>query len=219
MAAVAAWHTAVGVDVRLGDQVLGVDSAGGAVTAVRLGSGARVPADLVLVAAGAAPRVELARSAGLAVDGGIAVDATLRASAPDVYAVGDCASWLAGGTRRRLESVQNAGDQAAHVAAMILGADRPFTTVPWFWSDQGALRLQIAGVPAPGDAAVQIGDATATELTVAHHDHQTFTCVETLGRPGDHLAARRLIGKPVDVDAVLNGTATLRDLAKAARPA
>ncbi|HWL45204.1 MAG TPA: FAD-dependent oxidoreductase [Ilumatobacter sp.] len=214
------FHRQLGVDVRLSEQVVGIDESAGAVTAVTLGSGARIGVDGVLVAVGAVPRVDLAVAAGLAIDDGIAVDSRLRASAPGVYAIGDCASWRdEHGVRRRLESIQNAGDQAAHVAATILGADRPFSTTPWFWSDQGGLRLQIAGVPAPGDAVVQVGESTTTELTVLHHDHGRLTCVETLGRPGDHLAGRRLVGKHVDVGAVAGGRATLRELAKSAQAA
>jgi 3-phenylpropionate/trans-cinnamate dioxygenase ferredoxin reductase subunit len=98
------------------------------------------------------------------------------------------------GSIGRLESVQNATDQARHAAEVILGSAGPYAAVPWFWSHQGSLRLQIAGVRGPADATVTLGDVDAGKFSVLSFRDGLMTCVESLNRPADHLAARRLLG-------------------------
>ena len=188
-------HEATGIRLRLGEGLACIESRDHEVEAVVGASGAVYPADLVLLAVGANPRDDLAREAGLEVADGILVDAHLRTSDPAILAIGDCArlSSPAAGSPGRLESVQNATDQARHAAEVIMGATAPFGAVPWFWSHQGALRLQIAGVRGPEDATVTIGDVEAGKFSVLSFRGGRLTCVESLNRPADHLAARRLL--------------------------
>lgn len=147
-ATVAARHAQAGVDVRCGTGVVGIEDRDGAV-AVEL-TGGTVECDAVMVGIGAVPETALAEKAGLAVDNGVRVDSRLRTSDPDIFAAGDCCSFphpLYGDRRIRLEAWRNAHDQAAAAARNLLGADEPYTAVPWFWSDQYDLTLQIAGLP------------------------------------------------------------------------
>ena len=137
-------HLAEGVRFRLGAGIARVDDAG-----VALADGSLVAADLVVVGIGAVPETRLAAEAGLAVDNGIAVDATLATSDPDIFAAGDCCSFphpLYGGRRVRLESWRSAQEQGALAARNMLGAALPVSAVPWFWSDQYDLTLQMAGL-------------------------------------------------------------------------
>ena len=161
-AVVAARHEAAGVRILSGAGVTGFRRGDGGL-AVELASGERLDADLAVVGIGAVPVTDLAASAGLAIDNGIAVDATLRTSDPAIFAAGDCCSFphpLYGGRRIRLESWRNALDQAALAARNLLGAEETVSAVPWFWSDQHDLTLQIAGLPDEGAETVrrEVGD-------------------------------------------------------------
>lgn len=141
---------------RIEDYVL---DAGGDVAEVLLADGTRLPADLVLVGIGVLPNVELAETAGLDVDDGIIVDGRLRTPDPHIYAIGDVARYpTRGGGRRRIESVPNAVAQANVAAAAILGAATDFENVPWFWSDQFDLKLQMVGLAGDYDTHVIRGD-------------------------------------------------------------
>ncbi|MDL2401906.1 NAD(P)/FAD-dependent oxidoreductase [Rhizobium mayense] len=141
-------HREEGVDIRCGETIMAVeDGADNAI--VRLASGEVISTDLVLIGIGAQPNVALAEKAGLAIDNGIAVNERLETSATDVYAAGDCCSFplaLYGGRRVRLESWRNAQEQGTLAAANLLGAQNSISAVPWFWSDQYDLTLQIAGL-------------------------------------------------------------------------
>lgn len=160
-------HTEHGVTWRLGVGVTGF-TGDGTVSGVRLADGSTLPADLVLLAAGAAPRVELARAMGLELaEGGVAVDAGLRTSAPDVYAVGDIAAHdhprYPG--RLRIEHWANAKDQGAHVARNLLGATDPYTASPYFFSDQYDLGMEFRGKADPDtDELVVRGDLATREF-------------------------------------------------------
>lgn len=190
----AAAHRDMGTDLRLGEGLAALVGRHGRVVSAVGTSGAEHPADLVLVGVGARPRDELATQAQLAVADGILVDARLRTSDPAVYAVGDCAAFPgATGERVRLESVQNATDQARHVAEMILGGASDYAPVPWFWSHQGPLRLQIAGLRQPGDATVVSGDVRGGRFSVYCFRDGELVAVESLNRPADHTAARRVL--------------------------
>ncbi|MCJ8521537.1 3-phenylpropionate/trans-cinnamate dioxygenase ferredoxin reductase subunit [Pseudorhizobium tarimense] len=136
-------HRAGGVDLRLGTQVTSM-MAGGVSTA----DGSTVQADIVVAGTGAAPNTDLAERAGLALDNGIRVDNRFRTSASDVFAAGDCCSIPHQGGRLRLESWRMAQEQGIHAAASMMGEVDDFSTVPWFWSDQYDLGLQVAGVVA-----------------------------------------------------------------------
>ncbi|WP_420418050.1 FAD-dependent oxidoreductase [Pacificispira sp.] len=152
---------AAGVDIRTGVDVAGFDGSDGTVSAVKLASGETVPADLVIVGVGAIPNVELAREAGLSVDGGIVVDATGRTSDPAIFAAGDVANYphAPNGGPMRLESWQNAQDQAAAAGRSLVGAETRYEGVPWFWSDQFGLNIQILGIPDPHGAVRRRGGA------------------------------------------------------------
>ncbi len=137
-------HISCGVSFHFGARIAEITDAG-----VILADGSSVPADLVVIGIGAVPNTELAVAAGLATDNGIAVDATLATSDPDVFAAGDCCSApypLYEGRRVRLESWRNAQEQGTLAARNMLGAAEPVSAVPWFWSDQYDLTLQIAGL-------------------------------------------------------------------------
>eukprot|EP01037_Dinobryon_pediforme_P029562 gene29562-33252_t len=147
-AMIAARHRAEGVDLRTGTGLAAI-AADGAGRLVTLADGEVVRADCVIAGIGAAPDTRLAAAAGLALDSGIAVDGRLQTSDPDIFATGDCCSFpsrLYGGRRIRLEAWRNAQDQGAFVAGSMLGGDALYTAVPWFWSDQYDMHLQIAGL-------------------------------------------------------------------------
>ncbi|MDZ5700098.1 NAD(P)/FAD-dependent oxidoreductase [Chelativorans sp. M5D2P16] len=168
---------------------------------VRLTDGGVIEADAVLLAAGVVPDDALARAAGLAVDDGIVVDELLLTSDPAISAIGDCAahpSRFATG-RVRLESVQNALDQAKCVAARLTGAPHPYDSVPWFWSTQGTARLQIAGLATDADDDILRGDPASGRFSVYRYKCEVLRAVETVNNPGEHMLARRLIAAGVPV--------------------
>ncbi len=139
-------HQRHGVDIREEIGLTRLTGKAGQVTGAELSDGTILDVDLVIVGIGIAPNDDLAQAAGLAVDGGILVNAQCRTSSPDIYAAGDCACFPWHGLPTRLESVQNAVDQAEHAAAAMLGAESDYDPTPWFWSDQYDVKLQIAGL-------------------------------------------------------------------------
>ena len=146
-------HIAEGVSFHFGARIAEITDTG-----VVLADGRSIPADLVVIGIGAVPNTELAVAAGLAIDNGIAVDATLATSDPDVFAAGDCCSAphpLYDGRRVRLESWRSAQEQGTLAARNMLGAAEPVSAVPWFWSDQYDLTLQIAGLAEGADIHVR----------------------------------------------------------------
>ena len=188
-------HRRWGATILLGTGVARILGDGRRVTGVETSDGQRLPADLVLICVGVIPNAELAREAGLTVDNGIVVDQGLVTSDPTIFAVGDCANFptpFATG-RVRLESVQNAVDQARCVAAHIAGKRAPYDKVPWFWSDQGDLKLQIAGITAGHDTAVLRGDPEGGHFSVFCYCAGHLIGVESVNQTADHVAARRLL--------------------------
>lgn len=186
-------HRAAGAEIRFETLASGVEAdGGGAAAAVALSSGERIEADLVLLATGVAPNVELATEAGLAADNGVRVDGQLATEDPRISAIGDCASFPGPyGERLRLESVQAAADQARHLAKRLTGdAPADYAQTPWFWSDQGDLKLQIAGLPSAADAFV----AAPGGDTVIGLRGDRLASVETVNAQGAHMAARKLLG-------------------------
>jgi 3-phenylpropionate/trans-cinnamate dioxygenase ferredoxin reductase subunit len=176
-----------------------ISGAGGRVTGVETTDDRRLPADLVLICIGVIPNAELAREAGLAVDNGIVVDRYLATNDPKISAIGDCAYFPTpfAPDRVRLESVQNAVDQGRCVAARLAGRQEPYEKVPWFWSDQGDLKLQIAGITAGHDRAVIRGDPAAGHFSVFCFRGDRLIGVESVNRTPDHVVARRLLaGEP-----------------------
>lgn len=190
-------HRAGGIGVRLGVTVSDFVVEGDRLAALSV-DGHRELVDLLVMGIGAAPETTLARAAGLEIDpasGGIAVDASLRSADPAILALGDCASFPEhGGARRlRLESVQNANDQARTAVATISGTAEPYRALPWFWSEQGPMRLQMAGLmPADGVRHRRPG-ATPASFSLLHYVGERLVCVESVNAPMDHIAARKLL--------------------------
>ena len=150
---------------------------------------------MVLVGVGVSPRDELAQAAGLECSNGIVVDQHCRTSDPHVYAAGDCTSHpnIHYGKRIRLESVDNAFEQAASAALNMLATPTPHDKVPWFWSDQYDLKLQIAGLAKPEDRIVMRGDPASRKFAVFHLRDGVLAAVEAVNAAPEYIAGRRLI--------------------------
>ena len=171
---------------------------------VRLADGRTIQADAILVGIGAQSCDGLAATAGLACDNGVVVDEQARTSDPAIFAIGDVTNRpvpVHDGARHRLESVPNALEQAKQVAAAIVGRPAPAPEVPWFWSDQYDVKLQIAGLPFGADHQVVRGDPTAPGFAVFHLQGQRLLCVEAVNAPAEFMGGRLLIGKATPVDA------------------
>jgi 3-phenylpropionate/trans-cinnamate dioxygenase ferredoxin reductase component len=190
------YHRERGVHIRLGVTIAAIEGEG-RVAAVRLTPDERLPADLVLVATGARANDELARAAGIACDDGILVGDQARTDSPDIYAIGDCTRFPSRryGRRLRLESVQNAIDQAKAAAASILGKPQPYDPVPWFWSDQYDLKLQMAGISDGFDRADTVGDPATKRFSVEYRRHGRLIAVDAINDARAHMMARRRIAE------------------------
>jgi len=203
---VLASHRAAGTEVLLNATLGEAEHDGQRLLALTV-DGRRQPIERLLLGIGAEPEVGLALAAGLAVDNGIVVDAAMRSSDPAILAIGDVARfpvsplWAPAGTLLRLESVQNANDQARAAALTIQGQRPVYAALPWFWSEQGAMRLQMAGlVPAPGGP----GDlhptsrhrrpgANDASFSILHYVGERLVCVESVNAPMDHVMSRKLL--------------------------
>ncbi len=190
------YHRERGVDIRLGAQIAGIEGEGRA-TAIRLAGGERLPADVVLVATGARANDDLAAAAGIACDDGILVDEQAQTDTPGIYAIGDCTRFPSRryGRRLRLESVQNAIDQAKAAAAAIIGQPQPYDPVPWFWSDQYELKLQIAGLAEGFATADTVGDQAAARFSVEYRRDGRLIAVDAVNDARAHMLARRRIAE------------------------
>lgn len=197
---VSAWfqqlHADRGVRLMLDTGITGF-SGSERVTGVQLAGGGEVPCDIALVAVGAVPNDELAAACGLATADGILVDDAGLTSDPLIHAAGDCTRFHSAlyGRSIRLESVQNAIDQAKAVAASILGQEVHYDPVPWFWSDQYAVKLQIAGLSQDHDEARTVGDPSSGSFYVAYLGGGRLLAVDSINHPRSHMMARRAIGK------------------------
>jgi 3-phenylpropionate/trans-cinnamate dioxygenase ferredoxin reductase subunit len=213
-------HQAFGAQVLLGAGVVALHGRGGAVVEVEISDGSRLPTDLAIIGIGILPEDRLARAAGLACDNGIVVNEHLETSDPLISSIGDCALFpsVALGFAVRLESVQNAVDQAKTVARRIVGKPEPYVALPWFWSDQGDLKLQIVGLSHGCDQWVVRGDPLSRSFAVFGFRDGQLAAVETVNRPGDHMAARRIIGAGLPLSAAEAGSLEfdLRKLAASA---
>jgi 3-phenylpropionate/trans-cinnamate dioxygenase ferredoxin reductase component len=194
-AAFADKHQSLGVNLKFGFGLLRCIGEKGRVSAVELSDGSQLKAQLVVVGIGVLAKDRLAVQAGLDVNNGIVVDAELRSSIPDIFAIGDNNAHpnVYFGDRLRLESVQNAVDQAKHVASVITGKAHAYRALPWFWSDQADYKLQIAGVSKMLDESVVRGDPTSGAFSILGFAGGKLQVVESLNRPADHMVARRLI--------------------------
>lgn len=191
-------HRAHGVDVRLGVSVQAIEGRGGRVSGVRLADGEVLPAQLVIVGIGIVPAVAPLLDAGAAGGNGVLVDATCRTSLPDVFAIGDCAaheSGFAGGAIMRIESVQNATDQALTVAKAITGQPEPYTAIPWFWSNQYDLKLQTIGLSVGYDEAFVHGDPLQKSFSVVYLRTGKVLALDCVNATRDYVQGRALIGR------------------------
>lgn len=205
--AVLAAHQRRGTRIRLQSNAVRVLGDGGRATGVELADGTVLAADVVVVGIGAVPRTDLALQLGLVVEPrGIVVDAQARTSDGRTVAAGDCAvgpnpfSRGEPGTMR-LESVPHATDQARAAAATLSGHPTAYDRVPWFWSDQGDLRLQLAGLPHGADQTVVRGDLASEHFSLLSYRDSLLIAVESVGSPADYLAVKRALEKGMTIDA------------------
>lgn len=191
-------HRAHGVDVRLGVTVAAIEGEDRA-TGVRLGEGTILPADLVIVGIGIVPAVEPLIAAGAeGACGGVMVDAFCRTSLDDIYAVGDCAAHsnaFAEGAVLRVESVQNANDQATLVAKAIMGDAQPYSAIPWFWSNQYDLKLQTVGLSTGYDDIVVRGDPDSRSFSVIYLRKAAVIALDCVNATKDYVQGRALVTK------------------------
>lgn len=200
-------HRSHGVEIRTGAEVSGFEADG-----VRLADGELIAADVILVGVGALACDALARTAGLTCDNGVVVDEAARTSDPSIYALGDMTHRpipVMGGRVMRLESVPNALEQAKQAASAITGRPAPAPEVPWFWSDQYEIKLQIAGLPFDADRQILRGDIGEGRFAVFHLAGDKVVCVEAVNAPPEFMAGRLLIGRATPVDPVKLADPTL----------
>lgn len=202
-----------GVDIRCG---VGIDRLTGAssVKEVHLGDGSVLAADLVIVGIGAVPETTLAESAGLACDNGIVADDLLTTSDPRIHAIGDCVSYPQAHLRRmaRLESVQNATDQARALARTLTGKAAAYDALPWFWSDIGTLKLQIAGMSQDADEDIVVRREDGNVQSVWRLSKGRLVAVETINSAAEHMLARRLISQELTPERKVMGSGDIAAL-------
>ncbi len=209
-------HRAAGIDIRLDADVAAFEADG-----VRFSDGAFLPADAILVGVGAVANDSLARTAGLECDpagsGGIIVDERARTSNPAIYAIGDVTlrPVPVHGVIMRLESVPNALEQARQAAHAIVGRDQAAPEVPWFWSDQYEIKLQIAGLPSEADRTLVRGDPASGRFAVFHLCGDRIVCVEAISAPPEFMAGKQLIQRrtPIDVAKLADPAVSMKAVA------
>jgi 3-phenylpropionate/trans-cinnamate dioxygenase ferredoxin reductase component len=209
-------HTEQGVDVVLDACIERIDALDAGLVVACSGGRAHA-ADVVIIAVGIVPNVELAHSAGLAVADGITVDELARTSDPDIVAAGDCTHHPSAiyGRDVRLESVQNAHEQASVAAATLCGKSEGYRALPWFWSDQYDLKLQIAGLSHGHDDIVIRGDLAAARSFAAFYFKQDrMLAVDAVNRPQEFMFGKKVIagGLAVDRARLADDAASLKDL-------
>jgi len=187
-------HAAAGVDIRCGTAVAKIHGAS-RVSGVTLTDGTDLPADLIIIGVGIEPATELAATAGLPCDNGIVVDEFCRTVDPHILAIGDCTSHPNPLLHRRLrlESVHNAQEQAKTAAAAIIGTAQPYAQIPWFWSDQYDLKLQIVGFSARHEQAVVRGDPAARSFAVFFLDEGRLTSCYAINSPREFMLSKKLV--------------------------
>jgi 3-phenylpropionate/trans-cinnamate dioxygenase ferredoxin reductase subunit len=211
-----ALHLGHGVEIREGTGLTRLTGTG-RVSGAILSDGSQIEVSAVIVGVGIAPATALAEAAGLALDNGIRTDAQGRTSDPAIWAAGDCASFPWRGGRIRLESVQNAIDQAECVAANMLGADMDYVPQPWFWSDQYDVKLQIAGLNTGYDhVVVRDGDRPGS-VSHWYYADQTLLAVDAMNDPRAYMVGKRLIegGMSPAPAQIADSTTDLKALLKA----
>ena len=211
------YHEARGVGFELNAAVEAFEGQAGQVTGVRFADGRVVACDVVLVGVGAIPNDALAKDAGLECVNGVVVDLEARTADRHIFAIGDVSHRPLPLYERqfRLESVPNALEQAKQAAAAIVGRAGPVPEVPWFWSDQYDLKLQIAGLPFDTDRIVVRGDVAAARFAVFHLKGDLIQAVEAVNAPPEFMAGKQLIAKrtPVSVEKLVDVTVSTKDVA------
>lgn len=197
-------HREAGVQLRTGLSVERAELANdGSIAALVCASGEHLAADIVVAGIGMVPNVELAQAAGLVVDGGIVVDEFSQTSDPDIYAAGDCTAHHSALYKRRirLESVPNALEQARAAASALCGKPKPNHSVPWFWSDQYDLKLQMVGLSQGHDTCVLRGDPLSRRFIAFYLKEGVVIAADAVSRPADFMVAKRLVAASVVADA------------------
>lgn len=195
-------HTDAGVDLRVNAGVTKILDEGGNVAGVECSDGTTIPADIVVIGVGIVPCDELAKTAGLDVNDGIVVDEFAQTSDPDILAAGDCTNLPSElvGRRIRLESVQNAIDQAKAAANTLLGNKKPYNEVPWFWSDQYDIKLQIAGLSFGYDQSVVRGNPDEKSFAVFYLKEGAIIAVDAINAVPEFMIGKRLVGAAAKID-------------------
>lgn len=213
-------HAEAGVELLLGLPPMGSICGEGRVQAVIDGHNQEVPADIVLIGIGVVPVTDIAEAAGLPCDDGILVDEYCQTDDPDILAIGDCTNHPNSllGRRVRLESVHNAQEQAKTAAATLLGKPKAYAQVPWFWSDQYDLKLQIAGLADPGCARVLRGDPAGRSLAVFHLDDGRLQAVEAVNSAREFMLGKKLIAAKACLDPgeLADASVSFKEIAAAA---
>ena len=191
-------HLSAGVDIRMQSNIKGFEFEGHRLTRIELETG-HLDTECVLVGIGAVAEEALALQAGLTCSQGVVVDESLRTSDPHIWAIGDCTRfpYHANGESLRLESIQNANDQARIVAQNLCGQASKYQPTPWFWSEQGAMRLQMVGLFESELTQVMRPGANAQSFSLFHYKHDTLQCVETVNSPMDHMMAKKMFEQKV----------------------
>ena len=207
-------HQREGVSLKEGIGLAALKEHEGRVCGALLSDGTEIESDFVVVGIGIVPDTRLAEAADLKIDNGIAVDAACRTSDPDIYAAGDCASFPWGNGRLRLESVQNAIDQAEHAAAAMMGSEEPYRPYPWFWSDQFDCKLQIAGLNTGYKRVVTREGSRPGGQSVWYFADDTLLAVDAMNDPKAYMQAKRWIeaGQSPDPDQVGDPSLDLRKM-------
>ncbi|WP_447726326.1 NAD(P)/FAD-dependent oxidoreductase [Sphingomonas koreensis] len=196
-------HRAHGVDVRLGVAVDCIETEGGKATSVRLANGEVIAAQMVIVGIGIIPAVQPLIDAGAEGGNGVAVDGHCRTSLPDVFAIGDCAlhaNRFADDMPVRLESVQNANDQATVAAKTIAGVEAHYDAVPWFWSNQYDLKLQTVGLSTGHDTSVVRGDPGTRSFSVIYLKDGHVIALDCVNATKDYVQGRKLVVERLAID-------------------
>jgi 3-phenylpropionate/trans-cinnamate dioxygenase ferredoxin reductase subunit len=210
-------HRAHGVDVRLGTAVADIEGEG-RVSGVRLTTGELLPCEMAIVGIGIIAAVEPLIAAGATGANGVDVDEHCQTSLPDVYAIGDCAAHInrfADGLRVRVESVQNANDQANVVARGLTRDPAPYDATPWFWSNQYDLKLQSVGLNTGYDASVVRGDPSARSFSVIYLRNGRMVAIDCVNMVKDYVQGRKLIeaGASIDPARLADASVLLKELA------
>jgi 3-phenylpropionate/trans-cinnamate dioxygenase ferredoxin reductase component len=211
-------HKRNGVILKVNAMCQGFEGRGGRLVRVRLADGSAVDADVAIVGVGVEPEIKIAQEAGIVCDNGIRVDSFGQTSDPDIFAAGDCTNhpnpFVVGGMIR-LESVQNAIDQAKHAALAMMGKRTPYGEVPWFWSDQYDLKLQSAGIPRGHDEMVTRGDPARRSFAVFYLKGGQVLAVEAVNAVPEFIVGKRLIAerKPIAASCLADSGVSMREIA------